>query len=52
MIIAACTTSIGRQRIDDASNGVKKWAYEKGYEEPDIVYGDTDSVLLNLVEKD
>ena len=41
MNIAACTTSIGRQRIEDASNGVKKWAFEKGYDEPDVVYGDS-----------
>ena len=48
MNIAACTTSIGRQRIEDASIGVKKWAFEKGYEEPDIVYGDTDSVFVKF----
>ena len=48
MNIAACTTSIGRQRIDDASNGVKDWAKKKGYEEPDIVYGDTDSVFVKF----
>ena len=30
--IAACTTAIGRERIDDASIGVKSWAKEKGYE--------------------
>jgi len=52
MNIAACTTSIGRERIDDASNGVKKWAHEKGYEEPDIVYGDTDSVFVKFSRKD
>jgi len=45
MNIAACTTSIGRERIDDASKGVKKWAKEAGHEEPDVVYGD--SVLSN-----
>jgi DNA polymerase elongation subunit (family B) len=48
MAIAACTTSIGRERIDDASNGVKKWAAHKGYEPPEIVYGDTDSVFVKF----
>ena len=48
MAIAACTTSIGRQRIEDASNGVKQWAKYKGYEEPDVVYGDTDSVFVKF----
>ena len=46
--IAACTTAIGRERIDDASNGVKRWAKENGYYEPEIVYGDTDSVFVNF----
>ena len=32
--IAACTTAIGRERIDDASIGVKRWAEEEGYDEP------------------
>ena len=32
--IAACTTAIGRQRIDDASVGVKKWAEAEGFEIP------------------
>ena len=50
--IAACTTAIGRQRIDDASIGVKRWAKEAGYDEPDIVYGDTDSVFVKFSRKD
>ena len=29
--LAACTTSVGRSRIEDADNGVKKWAEVKGY---------------------
>ena len=45
--IAACTTAIGRERIDDARIGVKRWAEEEGYDEPDIVYGDTDSVYFS-----
>tara|TARA_B110000967_G_C18895625_1_gene570433 strand:+ start:815 stop:4702 length:3888 start_codon:yes stop_codon:yes gene_type:complete len=48
MNLAACTTSIGRSRIDDAKNGVQEWALKKGYEEPDIIYGDTDSVFVKF----
>jgi DNA polymerase elongation subunit (family B) len=50
--IAACTTSIGRQRIDDASDGVIRWAKHVGYEKPEIIYGDTDSVFVKFSRKD
>ena len=49
MNLAACTTSIGRERLTvDATEGVKLWAIQEGYEEPKIVYGDTDSVFVKF----
>ena len=51
--LAACTTSIGRERLTvDATEGVKEWALKEGYEEPQIVYGDTDSVFVKFSCKD
>ena len=49
--IAACTTAIGRQRIYDASDGVKEWALKCNYYPPEIVYGDTDSVFIKFSRK-
>ena len=46
--IAACTTSIGRERIYDAREGVVEWAEKYGYNKPDVVYGDTDSVFVKF----
>ena len=46
--IAACTTSIGRERIYDAELGVKEWALDKGFKIPHVVYGDTDSVFVKF----
>ena len=52
MELAACTTSVGRERLTvDATNGVKEWATIEGYEEPIVVYGDTDSVFVKFSRK-
>ena len=48
MDLAACTTAVGRLRIVDAEEGVKLWASKKGYEKPDVIYGDTDSVFVKF----
>ena len=46
--LAACTTSIGRSRINDAEQGVKEWALAEGYHPPEVIYGDTDSVFVKF----
>ena len=51
--LAACTTSVGRERLTvDATNGVEVWASHNGYEKPEVVYGDTDSVFVKFSRKD
>jgi DNA polymerase elongation subunit (family B) len=49
--IAACTTSVGRQRIYDAKDGVVEWAQANNYNIPEVVYGDTDSVFVKFSKK-
>jgi len=51
--LAACTTAIGRDRIEDAREGVEegwwqksKWAIANGCRPPTVIYGDTDSVFI------
>lgn len=41
--VAACTTSIGRKMIEDTKNMVEEW-----YPGADVIYGDTDSVMVKF----
>ena len=51
--IAACTTCIGRERINDAIQGVKEWGKVTKFKyPPTIIYGDTDSVFIKFSNTD